>query len=750
MKNLVTLSVFVCLNVFSFSESFSQNRNEILVKSVDSETQFAFPWAGGMNSCQFGEIELNGDGIKDLLVFDRIGNRILPFLNLGIKDSIAYSFAPEYSQGFPELFDWVILVDYNQDGRNDIFTYAKGFAGMLVFQNLSNNGELKFKQMVSPFLTSFQGGGYTNILVTYADYPAIVDLDEDGDLDILTFWGLGSFVEMHQNLSIEKYGNADSLDFEKVKFCWGNFAESDESNHIYLDTCNDDRNELGIRKDRHTGSTFFVHDLNADGAKDLVLGDVDYPGLVLLQNGGTSVDANMISQNWDFPSETKKVNLFSMPVLAYLDLNNDGLKDLMASPSDPGTYISGNKKSSWLYLNSGENNKPDFHFVDDQFLQKDMIDLGSGAYPEFLDFDGDGLMDMIVGNYGYYDSSWYDSWLTLNSSFTSKLALFRNIGTIDQPAFSFYDPDFGGLSDLSLRGLVPTFGDLDGDGDPDLLLGNQDGDLIYYKNVANRTDTIELVFVEKTFQGINVGDYSSPQLFDINNDNLLDLVVGEKKGNLNYYENSGTAEVPVFTFVTDSFGFVRVTDLNTSNYGYSVPKVFQHAGHMNLIVGSEQGELFFYKDIGLNLSGHFEESDSLAFLIDTANFTFASGLRSAAAIADLDADGFLDLVMGNMSGGMNYYSRGNAVVHPSIDERKNETQIWIYPNPAKGFVWVKSEAALENAEIRLYNVFGGLVQKRQFSGTEFRIDISALAKGIYFVNIEIEDEGRTVQKLVVE
>jgi hypothetical protein len=40
-------------------------------------------------------------------------------------------------------------------------------------------------------------------LVTNVDYPAIFDIDNDGDLDILTFWGLGSFMELHQNMSVE-------------------------------------------------------------------------------------------------------------------------------------------------------------------------------------------------------------------------------------------------------------------------------------------------------------------------------------------------------------------------------------------------------------------------------------------------------------------------------------------------------------------------------------------------------------------
>ena len=118
-------------------------------------------------------------------------------------------------------------------------------------------------------LSHGEGTIYTNILVTYADYPAITDIDNDGDLDILTFWGMGAFVEMHKNLSMEKYGVPDSLDYEKTENCWGHFAENEESNEITLDTCFGAKEKfIPNNKDRHAGSTFLVIDLDGDNDKD--------------------------------------------------------------------------------------------------------------------------------------------------------------------------------------------------------------------------------------------------------------------------------------------------------------------------------------------------------------------------------------------------------------------------------------------------------------------------------------------------
>ena len=110
-----------------------------------------FPWAGGLNSCQFCAIDLNHDGINDLLVFDRHGNRKLTFINHGTPNTVDYTFAPEYALKLPDLHDWVISVDYNCDGKMDLFTYGMG--GVRVFRNISDTA-LKFT-MVTDLLESY-------------------------------------------------------------------------------------------------------------------------------------------------------------------------------------------------------------------------------------------------------------------------------------------------------------------------------------------------------------------------------------------------------------------------------------------------------------------------------------------------------------------------------------------------------------------------------------------------------------------
>ena len=711
-------------------------RNKNILPTNDS--LLTSPWAGGMNSMQFGEVDINRDGIKDLVAFDRQGNRIMPFINGGNAEEIDYRFDASYINNFPELYDWAIFADYNNDGKADIFTYSPGWAGMMVYKNISGE-TLKFERVVYPYLTSLNSGGEVNILVTYADYPGISDLDNDGDLDILTFWGLGSFVEMHKNLSMETYGNPDSLLFEKTGECWGNFAESDESNELFLDTCIPapfaENYVIDNRQERHTGSTFLMLDLDADNDKDLLLGDVDYPGLFALVNGGTPEQALITSYDTAYPDAQQKIKIFSMPAAAYIDVNNDGKKDLIVSPFDPAPAISKNYSSVMLYLNRGENNHPDFTLTSESFLQDQMIDVGSGSVPVFFDWDNDGFTDLFIGSYGYYKGSWYDQYFTLHSQYRGTVFYLKNTGTWGYPAFTPVDMDFGKFLEENdnLTGVAPAFGDLNGDGNNEMLVGNSDGTLMLVEFSGGN------VFKTKNYASIDVGKFSTPQLFDLDKDGLLDLVVGEQDGNLNYYHNNGTTTNPDFVFVTDSLGKVNVTDYTLSYYGYSCPAFYRgHDGKTVLVVGSEQGKLFYFVNIDGNLTGTFTESNQLGSLLGIENFNSDRGMRSTATLSDVCVDNSPELIAGNYSGGVEFFG-GDADVLASVDKIKPAFgTLTIFPNPAQDKVFLIVPSQLKQFDLVISDLSGRLVYHKwetvnKTNGLE--INTALFDPGIYVISI---------------
>jgi len=701
-----------------------------------------YPWAGGLNSCQFGSIDINLDGKPDLVIFDRFGNRILPFLNEGSAGEIKYSYHPEYSSLFPDLQEWVIFADYNCDGKQDIFTYLNG--GVRVFKNISDTS-LKF-QLVTDQLTSYYYTGKVGIFLTNVDYPAIADIDDDGDLDFLTFFGLGSYLEYHKNLSMEKYGNCDSLDFMLADKCWGDIKESEGGNHLTLNIvcpykfsgfpglcCNE-------RPPKHTGSTLLATDLDGNGVKDLIIGDIDFSNLIALINGGTPDSAHMISQDSTYPDD-HPVRLYSLPACSFLDMDNDGIRDLVVSPFDPQYYISENKYSCWYYKNTGTNDHPVFQFQTHDFFQNEMIDVGTSSSPVIADINGDGLPDLLIGNYGYFDSAYsYQGYL--HAVFSSKISYFKNTGQAGNPVFHLVTDDFAGLSGLHSLALHPTFYDLDGDGDMDMITGNADGTLSYFNNIAGAGKEPVFAPVQLNYKNIDGGNFSAPQLFDLDGDGLPDLLIGNQKGTVVYYHNTGTRTSPEFTHVTDSLGKVDVTNHNLDYDGLSTPFFFKDpSGKTGLIVGSKEGKVHYYTNIDNNLGGTFTLSDSLLSGLCGVALPELYGITSAACVANLEDASYMDLIVGNFSGGLNYYSQKTSpAVYTAIEEKGLAValQFEVTPNPANDQVFIHPLQRQDPGDLRviLYNTLGQPVLQKVFpSANPFSISVGNLPASLYLLNI---------------
>ena len=648
---IISFLIFTCQRLAAQYEDYGFQR-DLTIQVKDSMLNFlSDPWGGGLNSCLFGEIDLNMDGINDLLVFDISSNRVLPFINNGTSGMVDYTYAPQYRSKIPPLQAWMEMADYNCDGKNDIFTSSNG--GITVYKNTSDivNG-LSF-QLATTNILALQNTNLIPIYVSTVNYPAIADVDNDGDLDILNDYVLGTYVSYYKNQSMELYGNCDSLTFTLENNCYGKFGISMYNNHITLnDSCpygKDDNNAPPAPKAiEHIGSTLLAADLNGDGLIDLLAGDVGYPGIIKLTNGGTPANAFMVSQDTMFPSNSVRVNLLAFPAPCLIDVNNDGLKDLLLSPFDPTPATSENLKSCWYYKNDGTSTVPVFDYQYNNFLQKDMIDVGAGAYPVLADYDGDGLPDLFIGNYGVHDSSYY-YYGVLMSTFRSKIALYKNIGTTSSPEYQFVTHDFAGISQRNLTGVIPTFGDINGDGVQEMIIGNSDGTLDLYNNTDGPGQPMNMVLSQTNYQGITAGKFAAPQLVHLSNDSLFDLVIGNQNGTLVYYKNTGTKTNPVFTHVTDSLGWVVVARHWQSVYGYSVPCFFKDStNHFRLFVGSESGYIYYYKDIDGNLSGHFTLKDSMLLYIN-------EGSRSAVAVGNLNNDSYPDMIVGNYSGGLSFF-----------------------------------------------------------------------------------------------
>jgi hypothetical protein len=728
-------SLFICLSLAGLLPGSLFSQVQLVpygsIEVFNDGAALVNPWAGGLNSPQFSEIDLDNDGKKDLVAFERnFYGSVKTYINVGSNGESAYLHRPEYQLYFPPMRNWMLLRDYNCDGREDIFTSVPG--GIAIYRNDPGPGNSIRFNMVVPVLQTFGLDGTTTLYVAPPDIPSITDIDNDGDLDILSFNVIGSTLEYHKNLSMENNGSCDELVFELRNACWGYFSEDGNNNNVTLfDTC-----EVNVtdpeKEGRHAGSTVLAIDLKGTGTKDLLLGDISYNNLVMLMNGGTENSAIMVDQEPDFPLGTNLVNITVFPAAYHLDVDNDSRKDLLVAPNNPNT--SENFNNIWLYLNEGEGTQPEFIFEKNNFLQEGMLDLGERSFPVFFDDNGDGLQDIVIGTFGYFEYA---------GAYDTRMTLLRNIGTAEEPVFEFITDNYASLSIFDFDGAYPTFGDLDGDGDKDMLLGDEEGKLHLFTNEADQGAPADFTLTDPNYKGIDIGQSARPQIVDVNRDGLPDLLVGERSGTLRYFENTGTTEDPVFGSLPTVGELGGVDVMPECCSGYSSPFLtLDSLDNSVLYVGSEQGWLYLFDNIDGNLDGTFNLVDSL----------YLSGVNITPNGADINSDDKPELVYGEFAGGVGLLKSGTPPNLGTGEVNRLDDRVKVYPNPARSTVNFQfAMGSGQFMEIEMLDLYGNLVlEERMRSRGEdvLTINIGYLPSGIYF--IRIRSESQVIVKKVIK
>jgi len=723
--------VLVLLLPFSLSAQLEFHRSNDLPVS-DAIAPLDHAWAGGLNTPQWSTLDLNIDGHQDLVVFDRTSEQIQTYLWDAIAGEYVLSF--DYANKLPPIRDWMLIRDFNCDGQKDIFTYEPG--GIRVFENTSSNGELTF-ELRSSLLQSYYDFGsapyYSNLYVSAIDIPSIADFDGDGDLDIHTFTLSGITIEYHQNMAVE-LGNCDSLAFELRNRCYGSIGEDAVSPSVYVgedyvdslfctfnipdpDELWGDQNRNGM----HSGSTLCAFDYDGNGQQDLLIGDISAENmrLVYIQDMGDEPDV-ATSLELNFPEDDIAIDIHVFNAAFYEDLDHDGIRDLIVSPANRNE--SKDLDVSWFYKNVGTEEAIDFDLQPQGFIQEDMIDVGTISMPRLFDFDADGLHDLLVSNRGRY---------AVGGIYDESISVYRNIGTTTAPAYQLINTDYMGLNALELGDhLCPAFGDINGDGAQDMVLGGGNGRLHIFLNQATASSPALFTSFDTLLDSVgsilDVGASPIPQLFDFDQDGLLDLIVGERNGNINYLRNDGSLAEADFVQTNDSIGGI-VTDLDGNLIGYAAPWLFtQTDGSISALIGTEAGTAYYITSVPSDIDEVWTITDSTAFGI-------ANGERACPIVADIDGDGDFDIINGDVSGGLAYYAGGPLSI--DIAEFTLSAPQWtISPNPARDYIWVESQDDSTLGAIGIFDLNGRhVVAIPHNQQNRLRIDLSNLGSGTYIL-----------------
>lgn len=335
------------------------------------------------------------------------------------------------------------------------------------------------------------------------------------------------------------------------------------------------------------------------------------------------------------PSEIQTIS-FSSPF--FCDIDGDGDLDLFLGSSSLSNIL--------FFKNVGTPENP--KFVRDDNLLREVNEKeyhNSVSYPFLADLDGDGDYDLIL------------------SSFRG-LQYYRNVGDRNYPIFFKIDNFFFEVNKYTGNDAKPVFVDIDGDGDLDLFIGIGEslfggpvaGTIYGFRNTGRKTFP-RFVLDRALTRGIqDVGLNAFPAFADLNGDGKVELLVGRDQNTFAYFINSGSKKNPQWVRQPITFG-----NFETKSYWKNPTFAdIDNDGDYDLIYGSADGELYFYRNIGNSKKPNFKLESQLFEPIRIA------GGSASVSLADFDKDGDYDLLSGDYLGGFQYFENKGNKFHPNF------------------------------------------------------------------------------------
>jgi len=491
---------------------------------MDSEGQIID--AGGMASPAIADWD--GDNVRDLIVGIEGDKSLIWYKNIGTNKKRSLSYrgyiksegqpllipakpapeSPHYKRDYAPSVD---VVDWDGDGDLDLLLggYITGYIWFY-----ENTGRESDGTPVLVFRGPIQADGKP-IDTVWGAHPCTVDLDGDGDLDLLS----GSFGQA--------MGGGDS--FNRFLYYYENVGTRKNPQLV----------ERQIAYEGEAPKDILAQarpvDFNNDGLTDLYISTMR--NFYLAQNVGTKS-----APRWKIELQPSTWGLAELSATQILDWNNDGHADLITSPLD-GDGV------PQLSLNMGQGTQGAFGsprqiLPDGQKITHPAPYGDPWTFAYFYDFDGDGDFDIL-----WTDGPGY-AYLHRNKG-NKKQPNYDTLGeklcTQDGSPIKVGPPvvPIEKITDFTVmqgsRAGITAF-DFDGDGKTDVALGDTYGDVFYYKNLGSNEKP---VFSSATKLG-NITNRALPLTYDWDKDGQTDLLGISWSGNMAWYRNLGPKANPQF------------------------------------------------------------------------------------------------------------------------------------------------------------------------------------------------------------
>jgi len=469
--NMKYLIIIALLPTLLLAQEFEfQLETDSIQVEIDGWTPFC-PWAGGESesSPEFADIDADGD--LDCFLGNFQGT-ISYFENNGDSNIPDYSFITWTYAGI-DIGNYPyagrsdpVFIDIDADGDLDAFT--SGGRGLVHYWENQGTTQEPFFVWITDSLENIDVPGRAHL-----DF---LDIDADNDYDLLIGDNTGK-IQYFKNI-----GNSSLFDFELETSQMSNIDIGDKASPCFVDIDSDNDYDLFIgerygtisyyRNDgdsanyNYTYVTDFFDSIDVGGYASPELADIDGDGDYDLFVGKEANSSALIGDvyfyenigtpdNADFILRAKSYLMLDInrykPKPQIVDINGDLAHDLMVGVSSNINFIQ----------NIGDSVNANFLFIEEGF-QNIYI---SSIKPCFVDIDNDGDYDLIAGEGAIPGPP--------------DIALYLNEGTPRNPDFQLYNSQFITNVDFEVN-ANPGTADIDGDGDYDLFVSDDDGHFFYY------------------------------------------------------------------------------------------------------------------------------------------------------------------------------------------------------------------------------------------------------------------------------
>ena len=353
------------------------------------------------------------------------------------------------------------------------------------------------------------------------------------------------------------------------------------------------------------------------------------------------------------------------------DYEGDGKHDLIVGVGDWDDYGWDNafdKNGRWtrgplhgyVYMisNTGTNENPKYGKPKRILSAGKPVDVYGMPSPNFADFDGDGDLDLICGE------------------FIDKFTWFENIGTHNSPQYAAgrHLTHKGKPLKMDLCMIVPVALDWDKDGDIDLVVGQEDGRVALVENTGKVIDGMPQFLPAEFFQQqadeLKFGALVTPFSFDWDSDGDEDLICGNTAGHIGFIENFDGGNPPKWTapvYLRADGEIIRImAGPNGSiqgpceaKWGYTTLNVadWNHDGLPDIVVNSIWGKVIWYENIGTRQKPRLASAQSIEVewsgsppkpawtWWEPEGKILATQWRTTPVVIDYDKDGLNDLVI---------------------------------------------------------------------------------------------------------